>query len=310
VRVFTDPRCLEHRVPPGFPERPERLTGMLAALAADARFELVPAGAVPDSEAELAARAVHDPGYVDRLRRAVERGDGLIDTPDNPLSPGTWRAALGAAAATLAALDDVLVGPEGRAFAAVRPPGHHAERGHAMGFCYLDNVALAAERALDRHGLARLAIVDVDVHHGNGTQHLFEERPEVFYASLHQWPFYPGTGAADERGLGAGAGTTLNVPLPAGSGDAEYRAALVASVLPALAAFAPDLLLVSAGFDTWRADPLGGMRLSEAGFAEQGRLLAEAAAGSARGRMLVVLEGGYDLGALPRLARAFLAGAP
>ncbi|KAB2958500.1 MAG: histone deacetylase, partial [Thermoanaerobaculia bacterium] len=204
--------------------------------------------------------------------------------------------------------DDVLAAPGRRAFAAVRPPGHHAERAQAMGFCYLNHVALAAERALGRHGLGRVAIVDVDVHHGNGTQHLFEERAEVFYASLHQWPFYPGTGAAAERGRGAGAGATLNLPLPAGSGDAEYGAALREVVLPALAAFRPELLLVSAGFDTWRADPLGGMRVTEAGFAEQGRLLAEAAAGSAGGRMLVVLEGGYDVEALPRLARAFLTG--
>jgi acetoin utilization deacetylase AcuC-like enzyme len=308
VRVFTDPRCLEHRVPEGLPERPERLAGILAALAADARFERVADGALADEEAESAARALHDPGYVDRLRRAVARGDGLIDTPDNPLSPGTWRAALGAAAATLAALDDVAAAPGRSAFAAVRPPGHHAERARAMGFCYLNHVALAAERALVRHGLERVAIVDVDVHHGNGTQHLFEERGDVFYASLHQWPFYPGTGAATERGRGAGAGATLNVPLPAGSGDAEYRAALEREVLPALAAFAPQLLLVSAGFDAWRGDPLGGMRVSEAGFAEQGRLLAAAAAKSARGRLLVVLEGGYDLAALPRLARAFLSG--
>ena len=308
MRVFTDPRCLEHRVPDGLPERPERLAGILAALAADARFELVTGGSVADAEAEEAARALHDPGYVDRLRRAVERGDGLIDTPDNPLSPGTWRAALGAAAATLAALDDVVAAPGRSAFAAVRPPGHHAERAHAMGFCYLNQVALAAQRALVRHGLERVAIVDVDVHHGNGTQHLFEERGEVFYASLHQWPFYPGTGAAAERGRGAGAGATLNVPLSSGSGDAEYRAALEREVLPALAAFAPQLLLVSAGFDAWRGDPLGGMRVSESGFAEQGRLLAAAAAESARGRLLVVLEGGYDLAALPRLTRALLTG--
>jgi acetoin utilization deacetylase AcuC-like enzyme len=190
----------------------------------------------------------------------------------------------------------------------VRPPGHHAERALAMGFCWFGNAALAAERARRTHGIARVAIVDVDVHHGNGTQHLFEERPDVFYASLHQWPFYPGTGAAGERGRGAGAGTTLNLPLAAGSGDAEARAAVESELEPALARFAPELLIVSAGFDAWRGDPLGGLAWSGEWFGELGRRLADAAADSARGRVLAVLEGGYDLTALPRLTTTFLAG--
>jgi acetoin utilization deacetylase AcuC-like enzyme len=304
VRVHTDPRCLEHEVPPGFPERPERLRGILDALATDPRFELVERPAVDDAQTLAAVRALHEPRYVERFERAVARGDGLIDTADNPIAAGSWRAALGAAAATLDALDAALDGTP--AFAAVRPPGHHAERGQAMGFCFFGNAALAAERALRRHGFARVAIVDVDVHHGNGTQHLFEERADVFYASLHQYPFYPGTGGAEERGRGAGEGCTLNVPLPAGAGDAEWRSALVERVLPALARYAPEALIVSAGFDAWRADPLGGMRVTEDGFAELGRLLRAAAAERCGGRMLTVLEGGYDLAALPRLARDFL----
>lgn len=304
MRVHTDPRCLEHEVPPGFPERPERLRGILDALATDPRFELVERTAVDDAQTLAAVRALHEPRYVERFERAVARGDGLIDTADNPIAAGSWRAALGAAAATLDALDAALDGTP--AFAAVRPPGHHAERGQAMGFCFFGNAALAAERALRRHGRARVAIVDVDVHHGNGTQHLFEERADVFYASLHQYPFYPGTGGAEERGRGAGEGCTLNVPLPAGAGDAEWRSALVERVLPALASYAPEALIVSAGFDAWRGDPLGGMRVTEAGFAELGRLLRGAAAEQCGGRMLTVLEGGYDLAALPRLAREFL----
>jgi acetoin utilization deacetylase AcuC-like enzyme len=309
VRVFTDPRCLGHRVPPGFPEVPRRLAGILEALASDSRFELAPATANLDDAAALAlVETLHDPAYVARFRAAVERGDGLLDGPDNPLSPGTWDAALGAVAATAAALDWTVAAPGRRAFAAVRPPGHHAERAQAMGFCWFGNAALAAERARRSHGLARVAIVDVDVHHGNGTQHLFEERADVFYASLHQWPFYPGTGAAGERGRGAGLGATLNLPLAAGSGDAEARAAVDGGLLPELARFAPELLIVSAGFDAWRGDPLGGLAWSEAWFGELGGRLAGAAGDGARGRVLAVLEGGYDLGALPRLATAFLAG--
>jgi acetoin utilization deacetylase AcuC-like enzyme len=309
VRVFSDPRCLGHRVPAGFPELPERLSGILAALAADPRFELAPAVENLDDRSALALiETLHDPAYVARFRAAVARGDGLLDGPDNPLSPGTWDAALGAVAATAAALDWTVAAPGRRAFAAVRPPGHHAERAFAMGFCWFGNAALAAERARRAHGLERVAIVDIDVHHGNGTQHLFEERADVFYASLHQWPFYPGTGAAGERGRGCGLGATLNLPLAAGSGDAEARAAVEVALLPALAHFAPGLLIVSAGFDAWRADPLGGLAWSEEWFGELGGRLAAAANGSARGRVLVVLEGGYDLGALPRLASAFLTG--
>lgn len=309
MRVFTDPRCATHQVPPGFPEVPERLAGILAALDADPAFERAPATENLDDPATLALLAsLHDPDYVARFRAAVERGDGLLDGADNPLSPGTWDAALGAVAATAAALDWTVAVPGRRAFAAVRPPGHHAERALAMGFCWFGNAALAAERARRTHGLERVAIVDVDVHHGNGTQHLFESRADVFYASLHQWPFYPGTGAAGERGSGAGEGATLNLPLPAASGDAEARTAVEGVLEPALARFAPQLLVVSAGFDAWRGDPLGGLRWSEEWFGELGRRLGGAAAGAARGRVLVVLEGGYDLAALPRLTRTFLTG--
>jgi acetoin utilization deacetylase AcuC-like enzyme len=310
VRIYTDARCLQHAVPAGFPERRERLAALLAAFARDAGLVVdgEAAGAVGDARAEAAARRVHEPSYVDRLRRAIERGDGLIDTSDNPISSGSWDAALAAVATTLAALESVLGGGEPRAFAAVRPPGHHAERDRAMGFCLLNNVAIAAEEAVTGHGLERVAIVDVDVHHGNGTQHLFEDRGDVLYASLHQWPFYPGTGAADERGTGAGEGATVNVPLPAGSGDGEYRAALDGVVLPALARFRPELVVVSAGFDAWREDPLGGMRVSERGFAEWGARLRAAADEHASGRLLMVLEGGYDVTALPGLVRAFLIG--
>jgi acetoin utilization deacetylase AcuC-like enzyme len=306
--VVTDPRCLRHRVPPGFPEVPRRLSGILEGLAADQRVEaIVEASGVGDDEVLAAAEEVHDPSYLERFRRAVARGDGLLDTADNPLSSETWAAALGAAGAALGALDRA-VESSAAVFAAVRPPGHHAERAGAMGFCFLNNAALAVERARSRHGLGRVAVVDFDVHHGNGTQHLFEERGDVLYVSLHQWPFYPGTGAASERGRGAGEGATLNLPLPAGSGDAEWLGALDAEVLPALDRFAPELLVASAGFDAWQGDPLGGMRLSAEGFAAIGRRLGDAAERLCAGRRLDLLEGGYDLAALPRLVRAYLFG--
>jgi len=249
---------------------------------------------------------VHHPDYVERFERAVRRGDSLLDSADNPLSAATWDAAWGAVAATLAAADHAAAG--GNAFAAVRPPGHHAERALAMGFCFFNNVAVAAEHLRRAHGAGRVAIFDFDVHHGNGTQHLFETRADVFYASTHQDPFYPGTGAAGETGTGAGQGATLNVPLPAGTGDDGYREALEAKILPALRAFAPDVLLVSAGFDVWRADPLGGMAVTEAGLASWGARLAALADEVAGGRIASVLEGGYDLASLPHLVESYLQG--
>lgn len=309
MRVFTSSGCLAHRAPAGYPERPERLSGILDHLRADgfAVEEVAVGGAGRDAEAlREAVTAVHPDAYVARFERAVARGDSLFDSADNPLGAGTAEAAWSAVAATLAAADHAAGG--GRAFAAVRPPGHHAEREVAMGFCFFNNAAVAAEHLRRRHGLERVAIFDFDVHHGNGTQHLFEERGDVFYASTHQYPFYPGTGAADERGRGAGEGATLNVPLPAGTGDDGYRTAFDEAVLPALAAFRPDALVLSAGFDAWAADPLGGMEVSEPGFGEWGRRLGELAGEVCGGRVLALLEGGYDLAAVPRLVAAHLRG--
>ncbi|HEY0783918.1 MAG TPA: histone deacetylase [Thermoanaerobaculia bacterium] len=308
LRVFTSARCLDHVSPIGYPEVPERLRGVTAHLAQ--RGWPIEEPTVARETAREAVLAVHDAAYVARFERAVGRGDTLLDSADNPLSPGTWEAAWAAVETTLAAAAHVAAGGGATrtAIAAVRPPGHHAEREVAMGFCFFNNVAVAAEHLRRRHGAAKVAIFDFDVHHGNGTQHLFEERADVLYASTHQYPFYPGTGAAGETGLGAGAGATLNVPLPAGTGDAGYAVAIESQVLPALRRFAPDFLLLSAGFDAWRDDPLGGMQVSEAGFAHWGALLRELAADVCDGRVLAVLEGGYDLASLPRLVEAHLGG--
>jgi acetoin utilization deacetylase AcuC-like enzyme len=307
IRVFTAADCLAHRTPAGYPEKPERLVGVLDRLR-ESGWPLTEDGVDPETARE-AVRALHEEGYVARFERAAARGDSLLDSADNPLSGiATWQAAWAAVNAALAAADWVAAGEGRTALAAVRPPGHHAERSVAMGFCFFNNVAVAAEHLRHRHGAARVAIFDFDVHHGNGTQHLFEERSDVFYASTHQYPFYPGTGAADERGIGAGEGFTLNVPLPAGTGDERYAEAIQGVVLPALRRFAPEVLLLSAGFDAWQHDPLGGMRVTEEGFRRWGEWLRELAVETCSGRVLAVLEGGYDLRNLPRLVEANLEG--
>jgi acetoin utilization deacetylase AcuC-like enzyme len=329
IRIVTDSRCLWHQAPTGYPERPERLSGILAHLRgagleivdlhppsaelADESPSPIAAGGgglddAPSPPALAAVTALHAESYVRRFERAAARGDAVLDSADNPLSPGVWAAAWGAVDATLAAADWVAAGGDRVGLAAVRPPGHHAEAATAMGFCFFNNVAVAAEHLRRRHGASRIAIFDFDVHHGNGTQHLFESRPDVFYASTHQYPFYPGTGAAGEIGTGAGVGATLNVPLPAGTGDDGYAEAIAGIVLPALRRFAPEVLLLSAGFDAWMRDPLGGMAVTAAAFARWGEWLRELAAETCGGRVLAVLEGGYDLESLPGLVAAHLQG--
>jgi acetoin utilization deacetylase AcuC-like enzyme len=305
IALYTDPRCLDHAAPPGYPEVPRRLRSILETLDAwgQAPRAVVAAG---HPHAAAAVAALHSAEYIQRFQRAVERGDGILDSADNPISSKTWDAAWGAIDTVLAAADAVATGE--RVFAAVRPPGHHAEADRAMGFCFFNNVAVAAEYLVRHHGLERVAIYDFDVHHGNGTQHLFETRGDVFFASSHQFPFYPGTGAAEERGLGDGRGATLNVPLAAGTGDAALRTALDEEILPALQGFAPQALLISAGFDAWREDPLGGLQWSEETFHYLGQRLASLAEEVCAGRLFSVLEGGYDLAHLPRLVQSYLEG--
>jgi len=309
VRIYTSRRCLAHRAPGGYPERPERLSSILDHLGAS---EVYSGSIVEETDAsrisDSAIRAVHEERYVCRLLKAVERGDGLIDSADNPLSSGTWDAAMAAVEATLTAAEWAGGDGGGHAFAAVRPPGHHAERDRAMGFCFFNNVAIAAEHLLRTGRAGRVAIFDFDLHHGNGTQHLFEDRPEVLYASTHQSPFYPGTGAESERGVGAGEGTVLNVPLPAGTGEEGFLAAVDERVLPAVREWSPDFLAVSAGFDIWRGDPLGGFGVTEEGFQGLGRRVAELAGACCGGRSLTVFEGGYDVAALPLLVECYLDG--
>lgn len=315
IRVFTSRRCLEHKAPGGYPERPERLQVLLRHLASGnpGPWEVEEVETTPGADPPAPVLAVHEEAYVRRFRKAVERGDGLIDSADNPLSPGAWDAAVASVETTLAAARWAAAGPGRHAFAAVRPPGHHAERSRAMGFCFFSNAVVAALDLLEGEIPAgaerprRAAVVDFDVHHGNGTQHLTEARADVFYASLHQSPFYPGTGARTERGVGEGEGTVVNVPLPAGTSGVELLEAMDREVLPALDRFGPELLVVSAGFDAWRNDPLGGMLLDEEAFRGIGHRMATVAR-ACGDRSVSLLEGGYDVQALPRLVDAYLEG--
>ncbi len=292
---------LKHETGSQHPERPARLLAILEGLEqAGLRRELVPL-AVPPVEQRWVL-AVHSPQYLHRLQQACQDGLPYLDTPDCGICADTCRIALLAAGACTSAVDAVITGAVQRAFCAVRPPGHHAEHDVALGFCFMNNVAIAANYARMRHGVRRVLILDWDVHHGNGTQHAFEADPDVFVCSIHQDPrtLYPGTGYATETGVGRGAGATLNLPMPAGSGDAEYREALTEAFLPAAEAFRPELVLVSAGFDPHGEDPLASIQLSDAAFAWMGRMVCDLADRFAAGRLVSVLEGGYNLDVLRR----------
>ncbi len=290
--VVADPRMLAHDPGRVHPERPDRLRVLLDYVAA-ARG-LTRLGTRPASEEELVL--VHPPEHIARVAESAGRPRMAFD-PDTTTSPGSYEAARLAAGSLLVACEAVLAGEVANAFALVRPPGHHAERTRAMGFCLFNNVALAAAW-LRQRGVGRVAIIDWDVHHGNGTQHLFEDDPHVLYVSTHQFPCYPGTGAAEEVGTGAGAGRTVNLPFPPGFGDAEYAQAFDQIVAPIVRQFSPDFVLVSAGFDPDYRDPLAAMQLTPAGFANMAAHCLALANETAHGHFAAILEGGYDLQAL------------
>jgi acetoin utilization deacetylase AcuC-like enzyme len=298
TRLYTHAACLGHDMGPGHPERPARLQAILAALEAEP-FENLERAEAPRATVEQLCR-VHPQGYVEAILHAVPAAGLFALDPDTTLSPGSGEAALRAAGAVCAAVDAVAAGEIANAFCAVRPPGHHAEPGTAMGFCLFNNVAAGALQARAVHGLKRVAVVDFDVHHGNGTQAMFEGDPEAFYASTHQMPLYPGTGAASETGVG----NICNAPLPPYAGSEEFRAAMESRILPALDRFRPDFLLISAGFDAHRADPLANLELVEEDFAWATDQLLAIADRHAGGRVVSTLEGGYDLDALAASAAA------
>ncbi len=289
VGVVEDRRCDAHRGPPGHPERPERLEAVGRAIEAR-RQRLTPIPARPAQDEEILA--VHPREHLRLLEETARRGPAQLD-PDTYVSAASFDVARLAAGAAVDAARAVAQGRVRTAFAAVRPPGHHAEAARAMGFCLLNNVAIAT-RALQREeAVERILLLDWDVHHGNGTQHLFEEDPNVLYVSTHQYPFYPGTGAAEEAGRGRGEGATVNIPLPAGCGDAEYVGVLRRIVVPVAMRFRPELLLVSCGFDAHRDDPLASMEVGAEGFLTMGRLARALADDLCGGRLALVLEGGY-----------------
>lgn len=291
--LLTHPDCLAHETPTGHPEQVARLSAVLKALDAPEFDALIRADAPLAEEAHI-LRA-HPESYLRQIRAALpETGLASLDA-DTHLSPGSWNAAMRAAGANVAAVDAVMAGQAGNAFCATRPPGHHAETAQAMGFCLFGNVVIGARHALDAHGLERVAIVDFDVHHGNGTQDLVWDDPRVFFASTHQSPLYPGTGAAHETGA---CGTIMNVPLPPGTDGAAFRHVMEANVLPAVVAFRPQMLFISAGFDAHKADPLANLRLLEDDFAWVTGAICDLADTHAQGRVVSTLEGGYDLDAL------------
>jgi acetoin utilization deacetylase AcuC-like enzyme len=292
---LSHPASLNHQTPPGHPERPDRIRAVERALENE-RFAGLIRGEAPLGTPEMAALA-HPQAYVEAIAEAAPKSGLVAIDADTTMSPGTYEALLRGVGAAVEAVDEVMAGKVRNAFAGMRPPGHHAERTRAMGFCFFNNAAIAARHAQKAHGAERVAIVDWDVHHGNGSQDIFWSDPTVMYASTHQMPLYPGTGALSERG---DHDTIVNAPLRPGDGGEAFREAFESRVLPRLESFGPDLIVVSAGFDAHWRDPLANLDLTEADFAWATQKLLELAERRSGGRLVSLLEGGYDLEGLAR----------
>jgi acetoin utilization deacetylase AcuC-like enzyme len=297
--LVTHPACLNHLNPAGHPERPDRLRAIDRVLE-DERFQTLVREQAPAATLDLITFC-HPPDYVEEIRNAnPSQGMVRLDA-DTSMSPGTFEAALRAIGGAAMATDEVMAGKIDNAFCAMRPPGHHAETVRPMGFCIFNTAAIIARHAQKKHGAERVAVVDFDVHHGNGTQEIFWSDPTVMYCSTHEMPLYPGTGARSERGLHD---NIVNAPLRAGDGGEQFRAAFETAILPRALAFRPDLLVISGGFDAHMRDPLANLNLLEPDFAWATRKLMEVADASADGRIVSVLEGGYDLQGLSRSVAA------
>lgn len=297
--LLSHPASLAHDTPPGHPERPDRIRAVEAVLAMPP-FEVLARDSAPEGTLDTVALC-HNDHYIDELRHiAPAQGQIFIDG-DTSMSPGTWEAALRGVGGAVSAVDRVLSGEFANAFVATRPPGHHAEIAKPMGFCFFDHAAIAARHAQRKHGIGRVAVVDFDVHHGNGTQEIFWADPTVMYCSTHQMPLFPGTGARNERG---DHDTIVNAPLADGDGSTEFRAAFNDLILPRLRAFGPELIVISAGFDAHRRDPLAGLELDADDFGWVTRKLMDVADTLAGGRVVSVLEGGYDLQGLQQSVAA------
>src|SRR5213080_999223 len=297
--LITHPACLQHLTPAGHPERPDRLRAIERALAHDRFRELVRVEAPSGSLEDIAL--CHPMSYVTAIRDATPK-EGLLGLDaDTTMSPGSFEAALRAAGGAAHAVDEVVAGRVSNAFVATRPPGHHTETARPMGFCLFNNAAIAARYAQKRHGLDRTAIVDFDVHHGNGSQDIFWSDKTVMYCSTHQMPLYPGTGARGERGAHD---TVVNAPLSPGDGGAKFREAFETVILPRLRDFQPEMIVISAGFDAHQRDPLANLNLLEADFLWATQKVMVVAQASANGRVVSMLEGGYDLEGLANSAAA------
>jgi len=297
VGIVTHSAYLEHDMGPNHPESPERLRAILAQLESSGIMSKLTRIEPRKAGKEWITR-IHDPAYVKRLEEtAPTTGYAALD-PDTSMSPGSLPAAYLAAGGAMAAVDAIMDNQVDQVFCAVRPPGHHAEASRAMGFCLFNNVAIAARYIQERHGLQRVLIVDWDVHHGNGTQHVFENDSSVLFFSTHQYPHYPGTGAERERGRGDGEGATINVPMNGGQGDEAYSEVFQNVLVPAAQAFKPEFVLISAGFDAHKDDPLASMAITDSGYGKLTRLVSDIANVHCHGRMVACLEGGYNLRAL------------
>ncbi len=299
--LLTHRASLDHLTPPGHPERPDRIRAVDQVLS-EGRFDKLVREEAPEGTLDL-VRLCHDEHYVEELRRiAPDKGMIYLDG-DTSMSPGTWEAVMRGVGGAVAATDAVMSGKADNAFVATRPPGHHAETNRPMGFCLFDHAAIAARHAQRKYGIARAAVVDFDVHHGNGTQEIFWADPTMMYCSTHQMPLFPGTGASGERGEHD---TVVNAPLAPNDGSAKFRSAFENLILPQLAKFAPELIVISAGFDAHRRDPLANINLDAEDFGWVTRKLMDAAHASAGGRVVSVLEGGYDLQGLKESVAAHL----
>jgi acetoin utilization deacetylase AcuC-like enzyme len=292
-----DPLYMKHRTGYGHPERPERLAAINDAIMGAPYYrELVK---IRPSLPEMRyIEMIHSPSYIQRVMKEIMSGAQYLDSMDTGVCQESFDIALQAVGGALNMCDAIMDGRATNGFCAIRPPGHHAERDCAAGFCIFNNIAIAARYLQSKHGIGTIAIIDWDVHHGNGTQHSFEKDNTILYISLHQYPHYPGTGSSSEIGIGAGKGYTLNIPMQAGSGDREYMEAFLTRVIPRLDEFKPEIILISAGFDAHRLDPLSSIRLSSESFAEFTGMLKSAAERHANSRLISFLEGGYDCNAL------------
>lgn len=300
--VFYDPSFFDHDTGAGHPESAARLKAVIGACEAISDLKII--SECPEAAGDK-IQLIHTAGYYELIKSLPQNKMTMLD-PDTAFGPGSFTAAVKAVGAVIEAIEFVYAEPNRRAFCAIRPPGHHALADRAMGFCIFNNIAIGAAYAIASGKAGKIAIVDWDLHHGNGTQAAFYDNPDVLYISLHQYPYYPGTGSSTETGVGAGTGCTLNLPMPYGAGDKEYRQAFINKVLPAIDKFKPDLLMVSAGFDAHEYDPLSAIKLTSGFYGEMTSMLLGSARQYCQDRIISVLEGGYNPKALAESVRYHL----